>query len=79
MSLCSLYRIVNDLYEVQILHLLTAAAFCVGPIENLSASLSYSVVYVLYPPHKTRYNRPCMCDPTVLYTANSFSILKPSG
>jgi hypothetical protein len=69
MSLCSLYPIVNDLYEVQIVHLLTAAAFCGGSIENLTASLSYSVVYLLYPPHKTRYNRPCMSDPTVLYTA----------
>ena len=69
MSLCSLYRIVNGLYEVQILHLLTAAVFCGGSIENHSASLSYSVVYLLYPPHKTRYNQLCMCDPNVLFTA----------
>ena len=68
MSLCSLYRIANDLYEVQILQLLTAAAFCGGSIENLSASLSYSVVYLLYPPHKTRHNRLCMPDLSLLCT-----------
>ena len=77
MSLCSLHRIVNDLCEVQILHLLTAAAFCGGSIENLSASLSYSVVYVLYPPHKTRYNRLWTCDPTVLYTAIHLAFQSP--
>jgi hypothetical protein len=37
----------NEFYEVEILHLMTGAAFCSCPIGNLVLSLNYSVLHLL--------------------------------
>jgi hypothetical protein len=50
MSLRSLRRIDNDLYEVGIPHLLTAATFCFSVIGNLVSKPCYTVPH-LCPPY----------------------------